>query len=74
MRITEMMVVLRNDLANAIHASRMNSESWGNPREIGALLERTREPQALGLASGLDASSNITRLEMADIRSATGDL
>ena len=74
MRITEMMVVLRNDPTNAIQGSRMNSASWGNAREIGALLERTREPQALRLASGLDASSDITRLEMADIRSATGDL
>jgi S1-C subfamily serine protease len=46
----------------------MRSKAWGNAREMRTLLERAREAQALRIAA--DPSTDIRRLEMADIDAA----
>ena len=51
--------------------SRMRSESWGNAREMRSLLERAREAQAVRVAA--NPSSDVSRLEIADIRAAIGE-
>ncbi len=51
--------------------SRMRGESWGNARDIRTLLERAREAQAVRIAA--DPSSDVGRLDMADIEAAMGD-
>src|SRR5262249_28416392 len=50
--------------------SRMRSESWGNGREMRTLLERAREAQAVRIAA--NPTSDVGRLEMADIIGAIG--
>jgi len=51
--------------------SRMRSESWGNARDIRTLLERAREAQAVRIAA--NPSSDVGRLEIADLQAAMGD-
>jgi len=51
--------------------SHMRSESWGNARDIRTLLERAREAQAVRVAA--NPSSDVGRLEIADIQAAMGD-
>jgi hypothetical protein len=46
----------------------MRSKAWGNAREMRTLLERAREAQALRVAA--DPSTDIRRLEMADMEAA----
>jgi hypothetical protein len=46
----------------------MRSKTWGNAREMRTLLERAREAQALRIAA--DPSTDIRKLEMADIEAA----
>jgi SpoVK/Ycf46/Vps4 family AAA+-type ATPase len=51
--------------------NRMRGESWGNAREMRTLLERAREAQAVRIAA--NPSSDVGRLEIADIQAAMGD-
>ena len=51
--------------------SRMRSDTWGNAREIRTILERAREAQAVRVSA--NPSSDVSRLEMADIQAAMGD-
>jgi SpoVK/Ycf46/Vps4 family AAA+-type ATPase len=51
--------------------SRMRSESFGNARDMRTLLERAREAQAVRIAA--NPSSDVGRLDMADIQAALGD-
>jgi hypothetical protein len=51
--------------------SRMRDAAWGNARDMRTLLERAREAQAMRIAA--NPTSDVTRLEMADIRAAIGD-
>jgi len=46
----------------------MRNKAWGNAREMRTLLERAREAQALRIAA--DPSTDIRKLEMADIEAA----
>jgi Trypsin-like peptidase domain/AAA lid domain len=46
----------------------MRNKTWGNAREMRTLLERAREAQALRIAA--DPSTDIRKLEMADIEAA----
>ncbi len=50
---------------------RKRSEAWGNAREMRTLLERAREAQALRIAA--NPTSDISRIEMADLQAAMGD-
>ena len=50
-------------------AERSRIEGWANAREMRTLLEKTREAQALRLAS--DSSGDVSRIDMADIMRAT---
>jgi SpoVK/Ycf46/Vps4 family AAA+-type ATPase len=51
--------------------SRMRDAAWGNARDVRTLLERAREAQAMRIAA--NPTSDVTRLEMADIQAAMGD-
>lgn len=46
-------------------------DGWGNAREMRTLLERTRDAQAVRLAT--DVTADLNRLELADLRAAMGE-
>jgi SpoVK/Ycf46/Vps4 family AAA+-type ATPase len=51
--------------------SRMRDAAWGNARDMRTVLERAREAQAMRIAA--NPSSDVSSLDMSDIRAAIGD-